>query len=80
MSAPSDYWPRTRRLTAVLLIAWALLTVLPVYYARELSFEVLGWPLAFWLASQGQLLGFCALVIFYACRMRRLDHQAPPPP
>lgn len=78
MSAPLDYWPRTRRLTAVLLIAWALLTVLPVYYARELSFEVLGWPLAFWLASQGQLLGFCAIVIVYAWRMRRLDRQTPP--
>lgn len=68
-----DYWRRTRRLTAALLLAWALVAFVPVVFARELSVELFGWPLAFWLASQGALLGFCAIVIVYARRMRRLD-------
>jgi len=73
-----DYWRRTRRLTAWLLLAWALVAFVPVVFARELSVEVFGWPLAFWLASQGALLGFCAIVIVYARRMRRLDEAFGP--
>ena len=70
------YWRRTRRLTAWLLLAWAVLAFAPVFFARELSIEVFGWPLAFWLASQGALLGFCAIVVVYARRMQRLDDEA----
>ena len=70
-----DYWRRTRRLTVWLLLAWGLVAFAPVYFARELSIEVFGWPLAFWLASQGALLGFCAIVVFYAWRMRRLEAE-----
>jgi putative solute:sodium symporter small subunit len=73
------YWRRTRRLTAWLLLAWAALAFAPVYFARELSIEVVGWPLAFWLASQGALLGFCAIVIVYARAMARLDAEASAP-
>ncbi|MFT7721797.1 MAG: DUF4212 domain-containing protein [Roseateles sp.] len=73
---PIPYWRRTRRLTAWLLAAWAVVAFAPVYFARELAVEVFGWPLAFWLASQGALLGFCAIVIVYAWRMRRLDEAA----
>ncbi len=71
-----DYWRRTRRLTAWLLLAWALVAFVPVVFARELSVELFGWPLAFWLASQGALLGFCAIVIVYARAMNRLDAEA----
>ncbi|MEO6279741.1 DUF4212 domain-containing protein [Roseateles sp.] len=72
---PDDYWRRTRHLTVWLLLAWGLVAFVPVFFARELSVEVFGWPLAFWLASQGALLGFCAIVIVYAWRMRRLDEE-----
>ncbi|KQW52050.1 MULTISPECIES: DUF4212 domain-containing protein [unclassified Roseateles] len=77
MSEPlkQGYWRRTRRLTAWLLLAWGLVAFVPVYFARELSIELFGWPLAFWLASQGALLGFCAIVIVYARAMRRLDEE-----
>lgn len=78
--APQDYWRRTRRLTAWLLLAWGAVAFVPVFFARELSVEVFGWPLAFWLASQGALLGFCAIVIVYARAMARLDAEAGDPP
>lgn len=79
------YWRQTRRLTVGLLVAWAAVAFLPVVFARELTEEVFGWPLGFWLASQGALLGFCAIVIVYARRMNRLEAAAaeaggtPPP-
>lgn len=75
----NDYWRRTRRLTAWLLLAWAVVAFVPVVFARELSVEVFGWPLAFWLASQGALLGFCAIVIIYARVMARLDAEVSEP-
>jgi len=50
-----------------------------VFFARELSIEVFGWPLAFWLASQGALLGFCAIVIVYARAMARIEREASEP-
>lgn len=77
---PVDYWRRSRRLTAWLLLAWAVVGFAPVFFARELSVEVFGWPLAFWLASQGALLGFCAIVIIYAWRMNRLEREFSEPP
>ncbi len=77
MTEPAaDYWRCTRRLTGWLLLAWGVTAFLPVFFARELSFEVFGWPLAYWWASQGALLAFCAIVSVYAWRMRRLDEAA----
>lgn len=77
MNAPprNDYWRRTRRLTVGLLLAWAVVAFGPVFFARELDVEVFGWPLAFWLASQGALLGFCAIAGVYAWRMSRLEDE-----
>ena len=71
------YWRRTRRLTVGLLLAWGLVAFGPVFFARELSVEVFGWPLGFWLASQGALLAFCAIVIVHARRMNRLEAELP---
>lgn len=78
-SAADGYWRRTRRLTAWLLLAWVLVAFVPVFFARELSIEVFGWPLGFWLASQGALLGFCAIVVVYARRMDRLERELSEP-
>lgn len=78
--ARDDYWRRTRRLTVGLLLAWAVVGFAPVFFAQELSVEVFGWPLAFWLASQGALLGFCAIVIIYARVMDGLEAEDGEPP
>ena len=79
VSSQAAYWRRTRRLTAWLLAAWAIVGFAPVLFARELSVEVFGWPLAFWLASQGALLGFCVIVGVYARAMARLDAEVSEP-
>lgn len=74
------YWRRTRRLTVGLLLAWGVVAFAPVFFAQELSVELFGWPLGFWLASQGALLGFCAIVILYARWMNRLEAEPPADP
>ena len=68
-----QYWQRTRRLTAWLLLVWLAVAFGLTYFARELSFDFFGWPSSFWVAAQGALAVFCVIVAFYARAMRKLD-------
>lgn len=70
------YWRATLRLTFVLLVLWAAVSFLPGWFAAELnSVDFLGWPLGFYMAAQGALLVFLAIVWLYAYRMDRLDRR-----
>jgi len=69
---PPERWRRTRRLTFALLAVWAFAAFGLVYFARELNgCEFLGGPLGFWIASQGAVLVFLAIVIVFAILMNR---------
>lgn len=71
-----DYWRATRRLTAILLLAWAATGFLAVFFARELAnLTIFGWPLSFYLAAQGASLVYLAIIGIHAWRMRRLDRR-----
>jgi putative solute:sodium symporter small subunit len=73
----SRYWRRLRRLTGVLLALWAAITLAGPWYARELStVEVFGFPLGFWLASQGSLLLYIGIIAAYALLADRLEERA----
>lgn len=68
------YWQRAQRLTLYLLSVWFLATFLTVFFARELSaVTFFGWPFSFYMAAQGTILVYAAIVGVYAWRMRRLD-------
>jgi putative solute:sodium symporter small subunit len=69
------YWQRSRRLSGGLLLVWALVSFGLSYFARELDFSFFGWPFSFWVASQGALLVFCAIVAYYSYAMRKLDES-----
>ena len=63
-------WRFARRLTAALLAVWAVMGFGLVYFARSLNAYVFfGWPLGYWIAAQGAMLGFLAIVIGYAWAM-----------
>lgn len=73
----SLYWRRTRRLTSRLLALWLVTTLAIVFFARELAqFTLFGWPVSFYMAAQGTLLIYLAIVAVYAWRMHRLDAMA----
>jgi putative solute:sodium symporter small subunit len=67
------HWQRNTRLTTGLLVVWFVVSFVAPYFARELDFNVFGWPFSFWLAAQGALIVYLAIVWFYAHRMERLD-------
>ena len=64
--------PRVLALKAGLLAVWATISFVCCYFARELSFMAFGWPFSYWMAAQGAVLGFIAIVVVYATAMRRL--------
>ena len=69
-----QYWHKNLRLTAVLMVVWFVVTLVPIYFARDLNFDFFGWPFSFFMAAQGSLLIYLAIIWFYARSMNRLDH------
>jgi len=67
------YWRKNLRITAALLAVWFAVTFVATFFARELSFSFFGWPFSFWVAAQGALLVYLALIGLYARYMNRLD-------
>ena len=82
---------RHLQLKAGLLLLWALVSFVAMYFARDLEALVVGgWPLGFWIAAQGAVLVFIAIVVVYCWAMNRFERQdaaqadlpsaSPPPP
>ena len=79
--AQEKHDPRVLALKAGLLAVWAGISFVCCFFARELSFMVGDWPFSYWMAAQGAVLGFIAIVVVYATVMRRLspgDSLEPP--
>ncbi|MDO9434535.1 DUF4212 domain-containing protein [Hydrogenophaga sp.] len=74
--APTDQHDRRALvLKAVLLLVMFLVSFGVCFFARDLSFVVNGWPLHFWMAAQGAVLVFIAIVVIYAIVMGRLEAE-----
>ena len=68
------YWLKTRRLTFALLLVWVVITFGFSWFAGELNpFSFFGFPLGFYMAAQGSLIIYLALIWLYNRRMRKLD-------
>ena len=71
-----EYWHKNLRMTALLLAIWFVVTFVVSYFARELnSFSLFGFPFGFYMAAQGSLIAFLAIVAAYARYMNRLDEE-----
>jgi putative solute:sodium symporter small subunit len=71
-----QYWRRTRRLTFILLSIWFLVTIAVVMFARPLSTVTLfGWSASYYMAAQGTILVYVAIVGLYTWRMSKLDKR-----
>jgi putative solute:sodium symporter small subunit len=62
-------------LKAVMLVLMVLVSFVACFFARDLTFTVFGWPFHFWLASQGAVLAFIAIVAVYARVMNRIEAE-----
>lgn len=73
-SARRTFWARTKRLTLALLAVWMAVNLGVPWFARDLNaLQWLGFPLGWWLASEGALLVYLAIIVVYAIAMDRLE-------
>lgn len=66
-------WRRCQQLTFALLLVWAAVTFGPAFLAPYLHFNFFGWPFSFWIAAQGALLVYLAIVAIYGWAMNRIE-------
>jgi putative solute:sodium symporter small subunit len=76
-AANARYWRSNVRLTLILLALWAFVGLgCGVLFADWLNqFHLGGFPLGFWFAQQGSILGFLLLILVYSLGMGRLDRR-----
>ncbi len=73
----TTYWRAVIRLTAVLLAVWALVSIVAAILLVEPlnAFRIGRLPAGFWMAQQGAIIVFVALIFVYARTMDRIDHR-----
>jgi putative solute:sodium symporter small subunit len=68
------HWRRTRRHAASVLGIWLLISLAIHTVAAELnSIQFLSFPLGYYLAAQGSLIGLLALIGWFVWRQNRID-------
>jgi len=70
--APEKHDPRVLGLKAALLAVWAVASFGVCYFAHDLQFMLGSWPFGYWMAGQGAVLVFIAILVVYAAAMKRL--------
>ncbi|MBW4563786.1 MAG: DUF4212 domain-containing protein [Mojavia pulchra JT2-VF2] len=72
-----SYWRANTALIRNLLIVWALVSlVFSILLVQPLnSIRFFGVPFGFWMAQQGSILIFVALIFIYAFQMDKLDRK-----
>jgi putative solute:sodium symporter small subunit len=71
------YWRANTALIRNLLIIWALVSlVFSILLVQPLNnLRLGGVPLGFWMAQQGSIFVFVALIFIYAVQMDKLDRK-----
>lgn len=68
------HWADTQRLTYIVLGLWAFFSFIIHFFATALNkIVILGFPLGFYMAAQGSLIAFVALIFWYAYRQHQID-------
>ncbi|MBM3991633.1 MAG: DUF4212 domain-containing protein [Planctomycetes bacterium] len=78
-SRETRYWLRNVRLVSVLLSVWFAVSygaaILLVPWLNGTRIPGTGFRLGFWMAQQGSILAFVALIFVYARRMDRIERE-----
>ena len=75
--AKERHWIKTRNLTIVVLVIWAIFAFILPWYAKELNaFSFLGFPLGYYFIVQGSLIVFVLLIFFQNWRQDAIDDEA----
>jgi len=74
---PKEYWKENVRLVLSLLAVWFLVSFgMAILFVDFLdNIRLFGFKLGFWMAQQGSIYCFVALIFIYVRKMNRLDHK-----
>lgn len=76
MSNDELYWAKTKRLMITCLVIWALASFVVHAFVTALNgIVILGFPLGFYMAAQGSLIIFVALIFWFAGRQDAIDRE-----
>jgi putative solute:sodium symporter small subunit len=72
-----SYWRANTALIRNLLIVWALVSIVfSILLVEPLNaIRFFGVPFGFWMAQQGSIIVFVALIFIYAFQMDKLDRK-----
>jgi len=70
------HWNKTRNLTAIVLAIWFVFSFVVHWFANALNaVSFLGFPLGYYMAAQGSLIVFVALIFWLANRQEKIDEE-----
>jgi putative solute:sodium symporter small subunit len=71
-----QHWAKTRNLTIVILILWAIFSFVLPWYAHALnSYKFIGFPLGFYFTAQGSLIAFVLLIFVQNMLQDKIDDE-----
>jgi putative solute:sodium symporter small subunit len=74
--ARAAHWRRTRNLTLLVLIIWAIFALVIHWFATPLNeITFIGFPLGYYMAAQGSLIIFVLLIFFQNWRQDAIDEE-----
>ena len=74
--ARQRHWEKTRNLTIIVLVIWAIFAFLVPWNAKTLNeTSFLGFPLGYYFCVQGSLIVFVLLIWFQNWRQDQIDDE-----
>jgi putative solute:sodium symporter small subunit len=73
----TGYWAKTRRLMFIMLALWIFFSFIIHMFVSPLNeIVILGFPLGFYMAAQGSLIAFVAMLFLFARAQDRVDVES----
>lgn len=70
------HWEKTRSLMFVMLALWVFFSFIVHMFVVQLnSIVILGFPLGFYMASQGSLIAFVIMLFVFARSQNKIDQE-----
>jgi putative solute:sodium symporter small subunit len=71
-----QHWAKTRNLTIIILIFWAIFSFVLPWYAHALnSVSFIGFPLGFYFTAQGSLIAFVLMIVIQNWFQDKIDDE-----
>jgi putative solute:sodium symporter small subunit len=70
------HWQKTSKLMVTMLVLWAFFSFIVHMFVVPLNgIKILGFPLGFYMASQGSLIAFVVMLFWFAKAQDNIDRE-----